>query len=123
MKIKPLVNYFLKKYPLALQENWDESGLLAFFDNNQDVKSCIVCLDLTNHVIDQALRQNAQIIISHHPIFTKNPDHSLNKKELVILQRLQDNRITCLSLHTCFDNNKYGMNFLLAQQLDFNSFN
>lgn len=122
MKIKAFVNYILKKYPLDCQEKWDESGLLSFYDHGQDVISCIICLDITENVVDQALRQNAQIIISHHPIFQKNLDHPLNKKEQTIIKRLQDNQITCLCLHTCYDNNKKGMNAALAQTLGFKNF-
>lgn len=122
MKIKAFVDYLLKKYPLDYQEKWDESGLLSFYDQGQDVTSCIICLDITENVVDQALRQNAQIIISHHPIFQNNLDHPINKKEQTIIKRLQDNQISCLSLHTCYDNNKKGMNVVLAQILGFRKY-
>lgn len=122
MKIKAFVNHILKRYPLDCQEKWDESGLLSFFDQGQDITSCVICLDITENVVDQALRQNAQIIISHHPIFQKNPDHPINKKEQTIIKRLQDNQISCLCLHTCYDNNKKGMNVVLAQILGFKNF-
>lgn len=121
MKIKLFINHMLKKYPLSYQENWDESGLLTFYDNGQHVTSCVICLDLTNDVIDQALRQHAQVIISHHPIFQKNPDYHPNQNEQMVIQRLHDNQISWLCLHTCYDNNKKGMNAVLSNLLGFDT--
>lgn len=110
MKIKDLIYFFLKKYPIKMQERWDRCGIIIKIGLNQILKKCLICLDLTNEVADYACENKINLIISHHPLFR-------NKKNQAILSKLKINKIPCLSLHTCFDNNKNGMNFLITKEL------
>lgn len=110
MKIKDLINFFLKKYPIKKQESWDNCGIIVKTGWNQTLTKCLICLDITNEVIDYACKNKINLIISHHPLFK-------NKRNQLILNKLKINKITCLVLHTCFDNNIKGMNFLIAKEL------
>lgn len=117
MKIKSITTYLLKQYPLSLQEEWDESGFLNKGNLDQDTKKVFTCLDLNQKTIDEAIKQKAKLIVSHHPIFTKNPDHKISSFNKKLISKIKQNKITVLSLHTCFDNSEVGMNFLIGTKL------
>ena len=53
--------------PFKLQENWDNAGLIVG-DMQSEVKTAVLALDITNPVIQEAAKFNAQLIISHHPV-------------------------------------------------------
>lgn len=72
--------------------------------------NCLVCLDVNSEVVNYACQNKTNLIISHHPLFK-------NKINQPILNKLKLNEITYISLHTCFDNSKKGMNFLIANKL------
>lgn len=114
MTIKEIYELLDLKYPFSTQDQYDNSGV--FNSNSNPISDVIVCLDITSRVIDYAIENNVNLIISHHPIF-------FNKLELTDLQerflrRLKDYNITCIFLHTPFDKSKYGMNYFLAKQLE-----
>ena len=55
--------------PLETQEKWDCSGWLVETEN-QDIKKIMLCLTVTDDIVRQAIEQNCDMIISHHPLFT-----------------------------------------------------
>jgi len=117
MKIKQITNKLLKVYPLSLQEEWDESGYLNKGKLDKELTKCFVCLDLTKAIVDEAIKQKANLIISHHPIFQGNEDHPMLKAYADLIKKIKKANITVLSLHTCFDNSQQGMNFIIAHRL------
>ncbi|NOR74841.1 MAG: Nif3-like dinuclear metal center hexameric protein, partial [Draconibacterium sp.] len=66
-KLKDITNYFEKLAPLSLQESYDNAGLLVG-DQNSEVSSVLVTLDVTEDVIDEAIEKKAQLVVAHHPI-------------------------------------------------------
>lgn len=116
MKSKNLVNFLLRHYPLALQDEWDESGVTNCCYLNNEINKCIICLDITNEVVNFAIKNKISLIISHHPIFKKKKN-VINKIDKIILNKLKTKKISFLALHTCFDNSEKGMNFLLPKYL------
>ncbi len=116
MKIKKITNFLQKQYPIWLQEEWDQSGFLNKGNLEQNISKMFVCLDLTNKVVDEAIKQKVKLIVSHHPIF-KDEEHPLLSQTKKLLTKVSKNKITVLSLHTCFDNSKRGMNFIIGERL------
>lgn len=62
--------------PLELQEIWDSSGWQILFgawdapyNNSHDIKKVLLCLSITENIINQAVEKNCDLIISHHPLF------------------------------------------------------
>ena len=53
--------------PRHLAEEWDNPGLLVG-SPAQEVNRILVALDVSDHVVHQALEQGAQMIIAHHPL-------------------------------------------------------
>lgn len=105
-----------------LAEAWDNVGLLIG-DGSSKVKKILVCLDVTDWVIDEAIENKADMIVSHHPvIFGKinriTADTVLGRK----LLKLISNNIAVYAAHTNYDMAKGGLNDLFANRLGFKSF-
>lgn len=64
-EIYALINNFA---PPELAESWDCSGVLTENGNN-DIKKVLLALTVTDDVFNQALENNCDMIISHHPLF------------------------------------------------------
>ncbi len=57
--------------PIETAESWDCVGFMAE-TKKVDINKIMLCLTPTNDVIKQALAQNCDMIISHHPMFEIN---------------------------------------------------
>lgn len=104
--------------PIKYAEEWDNVGLLVG-DLESSVKKAIVCLDVTNDIINEAIEKKANLIISHHPIIFKsikniNSSTTLGKKIIKCIQ----NNISVYSAHTNLDMTKGGTNDELFDILD-----
>lgn len=55
--------------PLNLAEEWDASGWVVDAVEYNHVNKIMLCLTITDKIIQQALQQNCDMIISHHPLF------------------------------------------------------
>ena len=53
--------------PLALQESYDNAGLLTG-SRDMEAHAALMCIDITEEVIDDAISQGANLVISHHPL-------------------------------------------------------
>lgn len=56
--------------PLSLQESYDNAGLLTGACD-MEARAVLVCVDVTEEVIDDALSKGANLIVSHHPLVFK----------------------------------------------------
>ncbi len=115
MELIKLFDLFNKLYPLATQEEWDNSGFFNKYENF-NVTDVLVSLDINIDVVNKAINNNIKLIISHHPIYINESDLKLNHiKKLIKI--IENNNITILSLHTNFDKAKKGMNYSLLKEL------
>ena len=53
--------------PLAIQENWDNSGLLIGSPLDE-VKGVMIGFDCTSGLVDRALEAGCNMVITHHPL-------------------------------------------------------
>ena len=75
MKVKDVTNYLETIAPLQLQEEYDNAGLIIGNGDDQ-IKGVLICLDITDEVLNEAVNTNCNLIIAHHPLiyrFKKNP--------------------------------------------------
>ena len=66
-KISEVVLYLNQKAPLSLQESYDNAGLIVGNSSNK-VTGVMLTLDCTEAVVDEAIAQKCNLIVSHHPI-------------------------------------------------------
>ena len=81
MKCKEIMEKLEELSPISFASSWDNVGLLLG-DKEKEVKKILVALDVTDDVIEQAVRLDADFILSHHPMIfkgvkkvTANKDH------------------------------------------------
>ena len=67
MFIQEIIDHIEAFAPPTLQAAFDNSGVICG-DTRQDVSSVLLCLDVTENVIQEALSRESNLIISHHPL-------------------------------------------------------
>ncbi|MBU0278128.1 Nif3-like dinuclear metal center hexameric protein [Gemella sp. zg-1178] len=101
-----------------LAENWDNVGILLG-DKQQEVKNILVCLDVTTDVVEEAISNNIDLIISHHPlIFKAIKKLQFDDFKSNIIKNLIKNDISVISAHTNLDSAEFGLNQYLANILN-----
>jgi dinuclear metal center YbgI/SA1388 family protein len=116
-KIKDATNFLESLAPRSYQESYDNSGLLT--GNPEDeVKGILTTLDCTEEVVEEALTQNANLIVAHHPILFKGVKKltGSNYVERVIIKAIK-NDIAIYAIHTNLDNVHTGVNRRLAERV------
>ena len=76
MKIKDVINFLEEKFPLDLQEDWDNSGLQIGNIENK-LTNIMISLDLDDETIKKAKENSCNLIINHHP-FIFSPIKSID---------------------------------------------
>jgi dinuclear metal center YbgI/SA1388 family protein len=118
MKIRDLTNHLESIAPLRFQESYDNAGLIVG-DPNSEIKGIMVSLDATEAVIQDAIDQGCNILVSHHPIVfrgIKQFDQRNYVHRAVIMAIKND--IALYAIHTNLDNVlQRGVNQKIAQRL------
>lgn len=106
--------------PKMYQESYDNSGLIVG-DSSWDVSGVLVSLDCTEEVVDEAIRKNCNLIVSHHPIVFKGLKKftGSNYVERTVIKAIK-NDIALYAIHTNLDNVNLGVNYKIAEKLQLN---
>jgi len=118
MKLEELVKVLDKEFHKEYSLNWDNSGLLIG-DLRSEIKKIIIALDVNNSVINEAIKEKADFIFSHHPILL-NPIKRItsdNPQSRNILNAIE-NRISLYCAHTNYDIMEDGLNDCIALKLE-----
>lgn len=100
--------------PFSTAMNFDNVGLLVG-DGNQEVTRVLLALDITESVVEEAVRMNANLILSHHPVIFQ-PVKALGGRDVPYL--LARNGVAALCCHTNLDASAVcGVNVALAGKL------
>lgn len=113
MKVKEIFEKINKIIPVSTQEKWDNSGFLVG-DEEKEVKKIVFALDITKGAVEFAIENNAELIISHHPVIFE-PLKDLKKSSVVY--KLVENDISAICMHTPLDIAGCGMNEILFNKL------
>ena len=117
MKVKDITTSLEQWAPITLQESYDNCGLIIG-DDTLEVNNVLITLDVTEAVIDEAIKENCELIISHHPLIFSglkriNTNHWL---ERCIVKAIK-NDICVYAIHTNLDNTISGVNAKIAEKL------
>ncbi|MDR0547188.1 MAG: Nif3-like dinuclear metal center hexameric protein [Dysgonamonadaceae bacterium] len=117
MYISEIISIIEQFAPLHWQENFDNSGIQTG-NIHQEAKGVLLCLDVTEAVVQEAIALNCNLIISHHPLLF----HPLRKltgenyiERCVIAACKSD--IVIYAAHTNLDNAPGGVNFRLSEKI------
>ena len=115
MKIKEIVNALEIFAPLPLQDGFDNAGLQIGL-TDAEATGALLCLDITEAVVDEAITLGYNLIVSHHPLIFKGYKSITGRDyvERCILKAIK-NDIVIFSMHTNLDNAPQGVNFKIAE--------
>ncbi|MBV7269989.1 Nif3-like dinuclear metal center hexameric protein [Winogradskyella luteola] len=118
MTVQDVINQLHDLAPLAYAEDFDNVGLLVG-NKNQAVSGVLVTLDTLEAVVDEAIENNCNLIVSFHPIIFKGLKKLTGKTyvERVAIKAIQHN-IAIFSIHTALDNALQGVNSIICDQLE-----
>ena len=118
VKIYQVVDALEHYAPLPLQEGYDNAGLQVGLTEAVEMSGALLCLDVTEDVVDEAIRKGCNLIVSHHPlIFRKLARISDENYVQRTVRKAIKNDITIVSMHTNMDAAKGGVNFKIAEKL------
>ncbi|MCK9159440.1 MAG: Nif3-like dinuclear metal center hexameric protein [Parabacteroides sp.] len=115
IKIKDILREIERYAPLPLQENFDNAGVQVG-DVNQFASGALLCLDVTEAVIDEAIEKDCNLIISHHPLAFRAFKSLTGSTyiERCMIKACKEN-IVVYAAHTNLDNVVGGVNYRLAE--------
>jgi len=97
--------------------DYDNVGLLVG-DPSASVSRILICLDVTEEVVEEAIEKKCELIVSHHPlIFQKINRINPTNEQGRILYKLIGNNIALVTAHTNLDAALDGVSFVLANNL------
>ena len=119
MKIKDLYEYLNEKIPRSLSCEWDNDGLMCCPEPEREAKSVLVCLDITDEIVDIAVKGGFDAIVSHHPMIFKGITSVSSETGISgRLIKLIKSGISVMSFHTRFDAVDGGVNDTLVSLLE-----
>ncbi|HBY20156.1 MAG: Nif3-like dinuclear metal center hexameric protein [Clostridiales bacterium GWE2_32_10] len=113
-----IINKLEKIAEESLAESWDNVGL-QIGRNEKHVDKILVTLDVTSKIIEMAIHEKVDLIISHHPLIFKGI-HNVKTDNYLgdNIYKLIKNDISVYSMHTNMDISKHGLASKLAEKLD-----
>jgi dinuclear metal center YbgI/SA1388 family protein len=117
MLVKELISELNRIAPFALQEDYDNAGLLVGSMEAEAVKG-LIAVDVTSAVLNEAVQKDCNVVLSHHPLIfggLKNLTDSTDIGKMVAFAVKND--INIIALHTNLDNVAHGVNDILGQKL------
>ncbi|MEG0291217.1 MAG: Nif3-like dinuclear metal center hexameric protein [Anaerovoracaceae bacterium] len=117
MKIESIIEIIEDIAPLTLGADWDNSGIQINIGNDE-ITNILICLDINDGVINEAIDNNVDLIVSHHPLLFNRPK-TINIDDVTgkYVIDLIKSGISVYSSHIPFDNADNGNNFYLAEIL------
>lgn len=119
--VRDITGYLESWAPAHHAESYDNVGLLAgsFAD---PVTGILVNLDMTEKVVDEAIRKGCNMVVAHHPIWFGGKKRLVEEDNYVartIIKAIRNN-INLYAIHTNLDNVRHGVNLKMAETLGLN---
>ena len=116
-KIKEIIHFFEELAPLHLQESYDNAGLIVG-STDAEIDSVLITLDVTEEVVDEAIKKNVQLIVAHHPIIFSGLKkiNGKNYVERTVIKAIK-NDVAIYAAHTNLDSVTGGVNSKICEKL------
>lgn len=118
MKISAIVSYLESIAHPALQEKYDNAGLIIG-DAGRECSGILIALDSTEEVIKEAIAKRCNLVVAHHPVIfggLKKINGRTYVEKAVIAAIKND--IAIYAIHTNLDNVITGVNGRIAALLE-----
>ena len=100
--------------------SWDNSGM-QIGELNEELTGILLCVDVIDTVIDEAIEKNCNMIISHHPFMFNAVKNIVTGSKSRLIKKIIKNNLSVYSSHTCFDMCHGGINDFLAEKFGLKS--
>ena len=114
MRIKEVFDALERFAPLPLQEDWDNAGLQIGL-TAAEASGALLCLDVTEGVVDEAIAKGCNIVVAHHPLIFR-PLRRITGDDPVqraVIKAVKHD-IAIVAMHTNMDNAVGGVNYKIA---------
>jgi dinuclear metal center YbgI/SA1388 family protein len=117
MLLRNITDHLETIAPLTYQESYDNSGLIVG-DKSHEITSALICIDVTEEVIDEAISLGCELIISHHPLIFKGIKRitGANEVERCLIKAIR-NDVAIYAAHTNLDSITGGVNSKICEKL------
>ena len=117
MKVADICQIIEEVAPLALCESYDNVGLLVG-DPRMELRAVLLCIDVTEAVLDEALQKGCNMIVSHHPLIFRGVK-SLTGKDAVqrCMIKAIKNDLAIYAAHTNIDAVLHGVSGRMAEKI------
>jgi len=118
LKVKDIIAAIEDIAPLSYQESYDNAGLIVG-RYDWELTGALICLDVVEEVVEEAIEKGLNLIISHHPIVFKGLKrfNGNNYVERTVMLAIQNN-IAIYSAHTNLDSVKGGVSDKMCDVLN-----
>lgn len=117
MKIKEILGALERFAPLPLQESYDNAGLQIGL-TEAEASGVLLCLDVTEAVIQEAVDKGCNLIVAHHPLLFRGLKQISDATYVERCVRAAIlNHIAIYAAHTNLDNAPGGVNFEIARRI------
>ena len=118
MKIREITGALEQFAPLSLQDSYDNAGLQIGLTVDAESSGVLLCLDVTEEVIDEAKEKGCNLIVSHHPLMFRPPKRIAGEDivQRCIIRAIQQG-VNIYASHTNLDNAPGGVNYKIAEKL------
>ncbi len=115
--VRDIVKIVEDFFPVNLAEKWDNVGL-QMGSLEHTARRVLVALDMDNEVLQYAIEQKADMVITHHPLFFSDIK-SINYDQPAgrLLKGIIEAGITVYAAHTNLDAGERGLNQILAERI------
>ncbi len=117
MQVREITGHIESFAPLSYQESYDNAGLQTGHPD-QEVSAVLICIDITDAVIEEAVRLEANLIISHHPLIFSGLKKltGSNYTERLVIEAIRQN-LSIYAAHTNLDAVHTGVNHKIGEKL------
>ncbi len=117
LRCSQVIQLIKKLAPEYLAEDWDNVGLLVG-SCDKEINRILISLDVNLDVVNEAIKKDIDLIISHHPIIFKPiKDLCTDRYQVKMLSKLLKKDISVYSSHTNLDSTINGVSDILAKKL------
>ncbi len=118
VKCQQIIQFIEELAPRKLAESWDNVGLMVG-SPSMEINRVLVCLDVNDEVLKEAIEKDADFIVSHHPfLFSPLKNLRWDNYKGKLMKELITREIGVYSAHTNLDISHKGLNYWLANHLE-----
>ena len=123
LKVKDIAVAIEDFAPKRLQESYDNAGLQVG-NPDMEVSAALLCLDVTEDVLDEAIKRRCNLIVTHHPLLFKGLKEVTGRTaaERIVIRAIKEN-VAIYSAHTNLDSAWDGVSHEIARLLGLHDVN